>query len=110
MMRLLRLMRAFRIVRVVGRFSELRMLLNTIVASFMAVLWSMLLMFIVHLVLALVLCQTLHHYIIDDSHPPEQREWLNHTYGNGLKSLWTVFQMTFSGCWPNWVSPVVASL
>jgi len=107
MLRIVRVVRAFRIVRVVGRFRELRMLLNTIVASFMAVLWSMVLMFIVHLVLALVLCQTLHHFITDDSKPPEQREWMNRMYGNGMKSMWTVFQMTFSGCWPNWVVPVV---
>jgi len=106
-LRIVRLMRAFRIVRVVGRFRELRLLLNTIVASFMAVLWSMVLMFIVHLILALTLCKTLHDYIVDDSNPPQQREWMNRMYGNGLKSLWTVFQMTFSGGWPNWAVPVV---
>jgi hypothetical protein len=83
------------------------MLLNTIVASFLAVLWSMVLMFIVHIILALILCQTLHDYITNDSNPLEHREWMNQMYGSGVKAMWTVFQMTFSGCWPNWAVPVV---
>eukprot|EP00419_Tripos_fusus_P048442 CAMPEP_0172838994 /NCGR_PEP_ID=MMETSP1075-20121228/28255_1 /TAXON_ID=2916 /ORGANISM="Ceratium fusus, Strain PA161109" /LENGTH=601 /DNA_ID=CAMNT_0013682581 /DNA_START=15 /DNA_END=1816 /DNA_ORIENTATION=+ len=107
LLRIVRVVRAFRIIRAVGNFHQLRIMLNTIVSSFMAVLWSMLLMLILHLILAMLLCQTLHDYIVDDSHPMEHREWMNRMYGSGLKSLWTVFQMTFSGCWPNWVGPVV---
>jgi len=49
---------------------------------------------------------TLHHCIVDDSHPPGQREWLNRMYGNGLKSMWTVIQMTFA----NWVGAVVENV
>ena len=33
--------------------------------------------------------------------------WVNRKYGTGSKALYTVFEITFSGCWPNYVSPVV---
>merc|ERR1712127_765440 len=90
-----------------GRFKELRLLMHTIVSSFFALFWSMLVMFIFMLMTAILLCQTLHDFIVDPTEELEMRLWVNQYYGDGLKALYTVFEMTFSGCWPNYVRPVI---
>jgi len=33
--------------------------------------------------------------------------WVNQMYGNGSKSFWTVFELTFSGCWPNYARRII---
>jgi len=35
------------------------------------------------------------------------RMWLNRRYGTESRALYTVFEMTVSGCWLKWVSPMV---
>jgi len=67
----------------------------------------MMMLFIFMLMCSIFLCQTLHEYILDESLDPDVRQWINRKYGTGSKALYTVFEMTFSGCWPNYVSPVV---
>jgi len=102
-----RVVRAVRMIRTMGYFKELRILLNTIVASCMAVCWGMLLLFIFQMMAAILLCQTLHDFIVDETAEFESREWINRKYGDGAKALWTVFEITFSGGWPGFVTPVI---
>jgi len=102
-----RIMRTLRIIRTLGRFRQLRVLWNTISASFLSLTYSMITMFIFMTMLALFLTQALHFFIVDESQNLESREWLNRAYGNAVKSTWTVFELTFSGCWPNYVTPVI---
>merc|ERR1719215_316071 len=35
------------------------------------------------------------------------RREIHHYYGNALASTYTFFQITMSGCWPNYVTPLV---
>merc|ERR1712129_260241 len=35
------------------------------------------------------------------------RSWVNTMYGSGHRALYTIFEMTFSGCWPNYVRRVI---
>lgn len=90
-----------------GHFKELRILLNTVLASCMAVCWGMVLLLIFQLMAAILLCQTLHDFIVDESADLATRKWVNNKYGDGAKSLWTVFEMTFSGGWPAFVTPLI---
>jgi len=105
--RIVRVVRAVRIIRTMGYFKELRILLNTIAASCLAVCWGMVLLLIVQLMAAILLCQTLHDFIVDDTEDLSTRQWVNRKYGDGAKALWTVFEMTFSGGWPGFVTPIV---
>merc|ERR550532_1616252 len=107
LIRMFRVVRAFRVMRTMGHFKELRLLMHTIVASVLALFWSMLIMFIFQLMTAILLCQTLHDFIVDPTAELEMRLWANQHYGDGLKSLYTVFELTFSGCWPNYARPVI---
>jgi len=106
-LRIFRMVRTLRVVRTLSRFRQLRVLWNTILASLKSLGSSMVTMCIFMLVLALFMTQSLHYFIVDDSESIEAREWVNKAYGDGIKSLWTVFALTFSGCWPNYVAPIV---
>jgi len=107
LIRVFRVVRAFRVVRTMGRFKELRLLMHTMIASVLALFWSLLIMFIFQLMTAILLCQTLHDFIVDATEELEMRVWVNQYYGDGLKAFYTVFELTFSGCWPNYARPVV---
>eukprot|EP00441_Pelagodinium_beii_P025890 CAMPEP_0197677246 /NCGR_PEP_ID=MMETSP1338-20131121/88090_1 /TAXON_ID=43686 ORGANISM="Pelagodinium beii, Strain RCC1491" /NCGR_SAMPLE_ID=MMETSP1338 /ASSEMBLY_ACC=CAM_ASM_000754 /LENGTH=222 /DNA_ID=CAMNT_0043258043 /DNA_START=44 /DNA_END=712 /DNA_ORIENTATION=+ len=44
---------------------------------------------------------------MDESNDLDFRIWLNQTYGDFFKSLYTVYEITFSGGWPNYTRPVI---
>jgi len=106
-MHFFRMLRAIRIIRTIVHFRQLRILANTIAASVWSLVYSMMVMMVFLVMLSLFLTQALHSFIIDDSADLEHRQWVNSMYWDGLKSIWTVFEMTFSGCWPNYVRPLV---
>jgi len=99
-MRFVRLLRAMRVVRTFEIFSKLRVLLSTVAASFYALLWSLVLLFITILMAALVLTQIINPYLTDTNLDYEVVQWMFKHYGTAGRSLWTVFEMTFSGGWP----------
>merc|ERR1712187_1011500 len=88
-------------------FRQLRVLVRTIASSFMSLFWSMLILCILMLISALFLTQTLHTFIIDDSEDLDLRLWVYNMYGTPGKSLYTMFEVTLSGCWPNYARPLI---
>jgi len=107
LLRLVKIARAFKIVRTMAHFSPLRLLITSFVYSLASLFWSMLVMFSLMLMCAIFLCQTLHNFITDESNDLATRTWANHMYGSGHRALYTVFEMTFSGCWPNYVRKLI---
>merc|ERR1719210_1365339 len=59
------------------------------------------------MMLSILLTQTLQYFIMDDSNHIDHRQWVYRHYGDGLKSLWTIFELTFSGCWPNYARRII---
>jgi len=105
--RVLRIICAVRMVRTISYFQHLRILWNTIASSLAPFIYSMTIMFLCMLMLAILLTQTLRSFILDESNDITRRTWVHQYFGDGVKSLWTVFELTFSGCWPNYVRPIV---
>jgi len=105
--RLLRLMRGLRVLRVMTAFSKLRVLLVTTASSFMSLFWSMILMGLIIYGSALSLCQVLQPVVEDISVPLELRLWVYEYYGSGSRVIWTLFLITFSGGWPNYVRRLI---
>jgi len=64
-------------------------------------------MFLCMLIGATFLCQMLHDFVVDEMADLATRTWINQMFGSGHKALYTLFEMTFSGCWPNYASRVV---
>jgi len=107
MIRYAKLVRTLRFIRAMKLCSPLRILIRTIASSFMSLVWSMVILMVMMLMSGLFICQTLQEYIVDTSAPWEHRVWVEKNYGNAAKALWTMFEITFSGGWPTWVSPLV---
>jgi len=88
-------------------FSKLRILVRTVAASFMALLWSMVLLGVLNFGGAVFLCQMLQSSIMDQDLTEDIRLWIFQMYGTSARSAWTMFEFTFSGCWPNYARRVV---
>lgn len=68
-----RIVRVLKVVRVMRVFRQLRILVQTIISSFGALAWSMLILFVIMLIAAMFLCQTLDTYIMDQDNPEAMR-------------------------------------
>jgi len=69
--------------------------------------WSMFVLAGFQLMASLLLCQLLQEYIENDENDIEVRLWAYRYYGTSFRALYTMFEMTMSGCWPTYVRPIV---
>jgi len=107
LVRFARLVRMLRVIRTLELFQQLRVLLSTIAVSYMSLFWSMVVLFIFMLTSSLILCQLLQDFAADTSRDEETRLWVSRHYGTSSRSLYTVFELTFSGCWPNYARTLI---
>jgi len=106
-LRFFRLLRALRILQTFQIVLPLRVLVKTVCASFLALIWSIFLLFVVMVMASLFLCQMLSGAIEDVNIDPETRLWMYRMYGTSTRATWTVFELTFSGGWPNYARILV---
>jgi len=109
-MRMLRLCRLLRIIRMIDIFQPLRVLMHSVVLSFMSIFWSLLILLLFMFEGSLLLCQLLQPYVLDEAGVLKDREWAHRYYGNSVKSLYTIFEATFSGCWPGYARELVENV
>jgi len=105
--RLLKFVRVMRMFRMMKLFSSLRILVGTIYSSFRALIWSMVLLGLFIVVSGVCLCQLSRDFISDGSHNSDQRKEVFHFYGHPTTAAYTMFEATFSGCWPTYARPLV---
>lgn len=105
--RILKFMRVLRIIRVMKLFSSLRVLAKTILTSFYSLLWSMVLLGLIMAMFGMLLCGFLTEWILDESNDRKDREWVFDHYGSSSRAFYTMFEATLSGCWPNYVRPLI---
>jgi len=108
--RMLRLARVLRVIRTLELFQQLRVLMTTIVLSFMSIFWSMMILAIFILLGSLLLCQVVQDFIMDDTADPDMLIWVNRYYGTSSKAFYTMFEATFSGCWPTYARPLIEQI
>lgn len=70
-------------------------------------MWSIVLLLLFKVAYSIVLSQMLHQYIIDESNDLAGRRWINDRYGDFFKTLYSMFEITYSGSWPSLVRPVL---
>eukprot|EP00931_Biecheleriopsis_adriatica_P021773 TRINITY_DN14146_c0_g1_i2.p1 TRINITY_DN14146_c0_g1~~TRINITY_DN14146_c0_g1_i2.p1 ORF type:complete len:572 (-),score=98.23 TRINITY_DN14146_c0_g1_i2:76-1791(-) len=100
-LRFFKLFRVLRVVRVMKLFRELRVLVQTIASSLVGVAWSMVLMGMMIVASSLILCQLLLEFVMDDTKNVNIRKWVWLNYGSSTRATYTMFEATFSGCWPD---------
>ena len=107
LLRLAKLARAFKAVRTFKHFEGLRVLVATMCFSLGSIWWSLVILFVFQIMGSIFMCHSLHDFVVDPSQDPTIRAWVNGMYGDGVKSFWTIFELTFSGCWPNYARRIV---
>jgi len=111
MVRIIRVVRAVRVIRTLHLFTSLRVLINTIALSSQSLFWSMLILFLFMLMFALFMCQMLSAFLLDERNTDYgMKQWVFRYYGSSFRALWTVFEITFSGGWPNYARPLVENV
>jgi len=108
--KLVRIIRTLRIFKTVSLFRQLRILVGTCVASIGALFWSMVLLMVLQIGFALAICQALQLFIADEREELADRLEMRQYYGNFLKTVYTMFEITFSGSWPARVRPVTSKV
>merc|ERR1711976_603601 len=92
MTRLLRLVKFMRAFRVAVLFSELRVLIKTLVTSMMALVWSSVLLSFIMIAAGILMAQLTSNFIEDEHANHDRRIWTFQRYGTGLRSTYTMFE------------------
>jgi len=94
--RLVRLMKVLRVLRVMKAFTQLRVLVQAICSSIGALVWSMTLLFVLEIIGAILLAQSLQSIIKDESKDLELREKIWNSFGTMVRSWLTIFEITMA--------------
>jgi len=101
LVRLARLLRLLRIVRSMRLFDSLYLMTTSMRGSFSALFWSIILLSIVQMMLALFLQQVTEGYVMDEGNSSEQRRLVFKYYGSFARATLTMFEITLG----NWMPP-----
>lgn len=110
MARLLKIVKFMRAFRAAVLFSELRVLLRTLVSSMMALAWSVVLLSFIMLSSGILMAQLTAGFIEDNNNDRELRTWTWKHYGTGSRASYTMFEATMSGGWPNYARTLVENV
>jgi len=100
--RLCKIVRVLRVVRIMKLFLSMHIIVAAIIHSMSSLFWSVLVLFIIILTGGLFMSQNLAEYIMDDANPLDMRNWVYTYYGGSARATLTMFEVTMSGCWPNY--------
>merc|ERR1712079_530456 len=92
--RLARLLRLLRLIRKIRLFDSLYLMTTAMRGSFSVLLWSVVLLALVQMLLALFLQSLLEVYILDENEPEAARLQVFKFYGTFARSMLTLFEMT----------------
>jgi len=107
MLRMLKIMKVFKAVRAAAVFSELRIIITSLLGSMMALAWSCVVLFVIMLFSGILLAQLVAGVIDDESAEYEVRKWAFQHYGTGSRAFYTLFEATLSGGWPNYARRMI---
>lgn len=110
LIKLTRVARTLRVVKTLSMLRQLRHLVATCIASIGALFWSLILLLFLKLIFALMISQTLQIFIQNSDENYEARLLMNTWYGTFSRSMYTFFEITYSGGWPLLVRPVLESV
>ncbi|CAE7782042.1 EMB2654 [Symbiodinium sp. CCMP2592] len=100
-------MRAIRMVRTLRLFRGLRVLVMACISFLPSLCWSMVLLAVFMIMGALMLGNLLQEFIANPDEDMIWREWIWVHYGTALRSMYTLYEITFAGNWPTYARPVI---
>jgi len=105
--RLVKVLKLLRTFKAASVFTEVRVLLRTVLRSTMALVWALIVLSLIILTASNLMAQLLGDFIADTSNTIETRKWVYERYGTASRAAWTVMQATLSGGWPNYANTLV---
>jgi hypothetical protein len=99
MMRVFRILRFVKLLRFADQVADLHILVHTLKISLRGIVWSILLIFSVVIMGAVLLVQLSNRFLLDDSYALDKRQWLYRHFGTTARSTFTMFECTFTGGW-----------
>lgn len=96
LMRLMRLAKVLRVVRVMKAFKSLRVLVSAVVNSVGALGWSMTLLFVLELVMAIFMAQVIKPFMEDAADDAELQDFIWKHFGTWTNSMFTIFEITMA--------------
>eukprot|EP00439_Symbiodinium_sp_Y106_P076116 s2836_g15.t1 len=109
-LRILKLTRSLRVMRTMRLFSGLRVLVAAVSAFLPSLFWSMLFLTIYMVLGGLLIGNFVMEFINDGGQDIEIRKWIWQHYGTSYRATYTMFQVTFAGCWPSYVNPLYENI
>jgi len=100
--RMCRIIRVLRIIRIMKFCKSLHIMISAIISSFSSLFWTMIVLLMMILLAGLFMCQVLSEFIKDENNALETRDWVFKYYGGSARAAMTMFEVTMSGCWPNY--------
>jgi len=100
--RLCKIARVMRALRVMKLFWSLHIIGSAIFHSMSSLFWSVVVMFMIVLMGGLFMSHNLAEYVMDEEKPLSTRSWVYEYYGGSARATLTMFEITMSGCWPNY--------
>jgi len=110
LLRNFRLVKFLRVFRVAALFNDLRVLIKTLTSSFMALFTSMVLLTLIFVASGILLAQLLSGFITETGNDYEVCLWVYKHYGTSFRAVYTIFEVTLSGCWPNYARPLIENV
>eukprot|EP00930_Biecheleria_cincta_P013389 TRINITY_DN11962_c0_g1_i1.p1 TRINITY_DN11962_c0_g1~~TRINITY_DN11962_c0_g1_i1.p1 ORF type:complete len:616 (+),score=107.00 TRINITY_DN11962_c0_g1_i1:92-1939(+) len=103
--RLARLLRTLRLIRTLSTFDSLFLMISAIKGSLSILVWSIVLLLVCQLLLALVMNQLLYEFYFYDTFMPEtEREEVFKYFGTFSRALFSMFELTLANYAPvSWV-------
>lgn len=95
--KLAKLLHSFRAAPV---FSDLRILVKTLVNCLMGLVWASVLLFAILISTGMFLSQMLQGTMVDEQINHELRAWVWQFHGTASRSAYSLFEVTLSGSWP----------
>mmetsp|Transcript_53985 Transcript_53985/g.126114 ORF Transcript_53985/g.126114 Transcript_53985/m.126114 type:complete len:650 (+) Transcript_53985:101-2050(+) len=107
MLRLLKVLKIFRTFKAASAFTELRILLRTVLRSTMALVWTMVVLSMIIVAASNLTAQMLQGFIMSEDGDHELRVWVFQHYGTASRAAYTMLEATLSGGWPNYARRLV---
>mmetsp|Transcript_8770 Transcript_8770/g.19598 ORF Transcript_8770/g.19598 Transcript_8770/m.19598 type:complete len:654 (+) Transcript_8770:88-2049(+) len=108
--RILKVMKFLRAFKAASSFTELRILLRTVMRSTMALIWALIILTLIILTCSSLMVQLLHETIVDSTVRHDLRMWTFEHYGTASRAAWTILEATLSGGWPNYARILVMDI
>ncbi|CAJ1410950.1 unnamed protein product [Effrenium voratum] len=110
LLRVAKLVRTVRIMRTLRLFRGLRLLVHACFSFLPSLGWAMAMLGLCMICSGLAMGNLMQEYIVDETQDADSRLWIWMHYGTSYRAIYTMYEMTFAGNWPNYARPVLENV